>query len=258
MTTYAANAAASAQADAVGRAGPEHQPRRHGSASCRGEQRCQQQCVELRAQRAAQQPAGGFECGRHTGAPPRLLLRSAASTARCRHLFGAPFISNSINTINVTGSWFLFIGMSAIPLLTHFVAGAPFGFTMGDATPLGAGLGFGTTLAGATSGPAAPGRWPAWARRLRSAGCRCRPVGLRPLRGAAAETTLGGHGLDRSRRRGGHWHGRRRHERRHAGNGCRRRQVRNGHRRTALRRQAEGLSEAGIRLMTGRGTVPPA
>jgi PPE-repeat protein len=65
---------------------------------------------------------------------------------------GVPAVADTINTINVTGSWFLFIGMSAIPLLTHFVAGAPFGFTMGDATPLGAGLGFGTTLAGSTSG----------------------------------------------------------------------------------------------------------
>jgi PPE-repeat protein len=66
--------------------------------------------------------------------------------------FGVGAVEDTINTINVTGSWFLFIGISAIPLLAHFVAGAPFGFTMSDATPLGAGLGFGTTLAGATSG----------------------------------------------------------------------------------------------------------
>jgi PPE-repeat protein len=36
--------------------------------------------------------------------------------------------------------------------LTHFTAGAPFGVTIGDVAPLGAGLGFGTTLAGASSG----------------------------------------------------------------------------------------------------------
>jgi PPE-repeat protein len=69
-----------------------------------------------------------------------------------QQLMGVPFVANSINSLNVTGSWFLFIGMSAIPLLSHFVAGAPFGFTMGDTTELGAGLGFGTTLAGSTSG----------------------------------------------------------------------------------------------------------
>ena len=110
--------------------------------------------------------------------------------------FGAPFISNSINTINVTGSWFLFIGMSAIPLLTHFVAGAPFGFTMGDATPLGAGLGFGTTLAGSTSGiggatlagmgtaaevggMSVPAGWGCWCR------CRGAPRPRPPWRGRA-------------------------------------------------------------------------
>ena len=72
--------------------------------------------------------------------------------AAIQGFFGVGAVEDSINTVNVTGSWFLFIGMSAIPLLSHFVAGAPFGFTMSDATPLGAGLGFGTTLAGSTSG----------------------------------------------------------------------------------------------------------
>ncbi len=107
--------------------------------------------------------------------------------------FGAPFISNSINTINVTGSWFLFIGMSAIPLLTHFVAGAPFGFTMGDATPLGAGLGFGTTLAGATSGVG--GATLAGMGTAAEVGGMSVPAGWAAAApGAAAETTLAGTG----------------------------------------------------------------
>ena len=110
-------------------------------------------------------------------------------------LMGAPFISNSINTINVTGSWFLFIGMSAIPLLTHFVAGAPFGFTMGDATPLGAGLGFGTTLAGATSASGA-GTLAGMGTAAEVGGMSV-PTGWAAgagAGGAAAETTLAGTG----------------------------------------------------------------
>jgi PPE-repeat protein len=108
-------------------------------------------------------------------------------------LMGAPFISNSINTINVTGSWFLFIGMSAIPLLTHFVAGAPFGFTMGDTTPLGAGLGFGTTLAGSTSGVG--GATLAGMGTAAEVGGLSVPAGWSAAApGAAAETTLAGTG----------------------------------------------------------------
>jgi PPE-repeat protein len=67
--------------------------------------------------------------------------------------FGVGAVQDTINTVNVTGSWCMFMGLASAPLLSHFMAAAPFGFTVGDATPLGAGLGFGTTLAGAT-GPA--------------------------------------------------------------------------------------------------------
>ena len=118
--------------------------------------------------------------------------------------FGARFISNSINTINVTGSWFLFIGMSAIPLLSHFVAGAPFGFTMGDATPAGCGVGLRDDVGGRDVRVPAGRRWQAWARRPRSAGCRCRPVGLLALAlRRSCRNHAGGNGLDRSRRRDG-------------------------------------------------------
>ncbi len=107
--------------------------------------------------------------------------------------FGVGAVQDTINTINVTGSWFLFIGMSAIPLLSHFVAGAPFGFTMGDATPLGAGLGFGTTLAGSTSGVG--GATLAGMGSAAEVGGMSVPAGWAAgAPGAAAETTLAGTG----------------------------------------------------------------
>ena len=66
--------------------------------------------------------------------------------------WGVPLISNGFNSIDVTLSWCIMMMASALGTLNHFVAGAPFGVTIGDAQPLGAGLGFGTTLAGSTSG----------------------------------------------------------------------------------------------------------
>jgi PPE-repeat protein len=66
-------------------------------------------------------------------------------------LFGVPILSNSIYNVGVTLAWNTAMMTATLPLLGHFIGGAPFGFTIGDATPLGAGLGFGTTLAGATS-----------------------------------------------------------------------------------------------------------
>ncbi len=67
-------------------------------------------------------------------------------------LFGQPIVSNSIYNIGVTLAWNTAMMTATLPLLGHFLAGAPFGVTISDAAPLGAGLGFGTTLAGASSG----------------------------------------------------------------------------------------------------------
>jgi PPE-repeat protein len=67
-------------------------------------------------------------------------------------LFGAPIVSNGIYNIGVTLAWNTAMMTATLPLLGHFLAGAPFGVTISDTTPLGAGLGFGTTLAGASSG----------------------------------------------------------------------------------------------------------
>jgi PPE-repeat protein len=67
-------------------------------------------------------------------------------------LVNTPLFFNGFNSMDVTLSWCIMMMASAMGTLNHFVAGAPFGVTIGDAEPLGAGLGFGTTLAGSTSG----------------------------------------------------------------------------------------------------------
>jgi PPE-repeat protein len=67
-------------------------------------------------------------------------------------LFGAPIVGNGIYNIGVTLAWNTAMLSATLPLLGHFLAGAPFGVTISDTTPLGAGLGFGSTLAGASSG----------------------------------------------------------------------------------------------------------
>src|SRR3984957_6228594 len=65
-------------------------------------------------------------------------------------LFGAPIVGNTIYNIGVTLAWNSQMRTPTLPLLGHFLAGAPFGVTISDTAPLGAGLGFGTTLAGAS------------------------------------------------------------------------------------------------------------
>jgi PPE-repeat protein len=65
-------------------------------------------------------------------------------------LLGVPIVGNAIYNVGVTLAWNQAMMSATLPLLGHFLAGAPFGVTLGDVTPLGAGLGFGSTLAGAT------------------------------------------------------------------------------------------------------------
>jgi len=67
-------------------------------------------------------------------------------------LFAVPIVSNTIYNIGVTLAWNSAMMTATLPLLGHFLAGSPFGVTISDTAPLGAGLGFGTTLAGASSG----------------------------------------------------------------------------------------------------------
>ncbi|HZU49544.1 MAG TPA: PPE domain-containing protein, partial [Mycobacterium sp.] len=65
-------------------------------------------------------------------------------------LLNTGIVFNSINSADVTASWFTMMTISAMATLGHFVANAPAGVTVGDVTPLGAGLG-GGILAGATA-----------------------------------------------------------------------------------------------------------
>jgi len=67
-------------------------------------------------------------------------------------LFGVTGVSNVIYNVGVTLAWNSAMMTATLPLLGHFLAGSPFGVTISDAAPLGAGLGFGTSLAGASSG----------------------------------------------------------------------------------------------------------
>jgi len=66
-------------------------------------------------------------------------------------LFGVPIVGNAIYNVGVTLAWNSSMMSATLPMLGHMLAMAPYGFTIGDTAPLGAGLGFGTTLAGATS-----------------------------------------------------------------------------------------------------------
>jgi PPE-repeat protein len=198
LTTYAANAAAAAQVT------PLIEPTQSTSPGGTGAQAA---AVSSAANsNASNSGLNGLLQGLQSTAssaatPAASSAASAAATplgslyGAMQSFFGAPFISNSINTVNVTGSWFLFIGMSAIPLLSHFVAGAPFGFTMSDATPLGAGLGFGTTLAGATSGVGGAGTLAGMGTAAEVGGMSVPAAWSAAAPGAAAtEATLAGSG----------------------------------------------------------------
>ena len=66
-------------------------------------------------------------------------------------LFGVPIVGNTIYNVGVTLAWNTAMMTATLPLLAHFMAGSTFGFSIGDTAPLGAGLGFGSTLAGATA-----------------------------------------------------------------------------------------------------------
>jgi len=83
-------------------------------------------------------------------APAQGLLAPGSLLSAINGLLGVPIISNGIYNVGVTLAWNTAMMTATLPLLGHFLAGAPFGVTLGDVTPLGAGLGFGSTLAGAT------------------------------------------------------------------------------------------------------------
>jgi PPE-repeat protein len=74
---------------------------------------------------------------------------------------GQGVVADSVNTVDVTASWCAMMTISAGATLGHFVANASGGITIGDVTPLGAGLGTGMVLAGATAPAGAVGAGPA-------------------------------------------------------------------------------------------------
>jgi PPE-repeat protein len=67
-------------------------------------------------------------------------------------LFGQPIVVNSAVNIGVTLAWNTQMMAGTLPMLGHMLSMAPYGVTISDTAPLGAGLGFGATLAGASSG----------------------------------------------------------------------------------------------------------
>jgi PPE-repeat protein len=191
MSTYAANAAMAAQVTPLTE--PTQNTNPGGSAA-------QSAAVSNAASGAGTNASlhgllGGLQQTASSAAVPAAAAADAPTTlmGALQQFFGIGAVVDTVNTVNVTGSWFLFIGMSAIPLLSHFVAGAPFGFTMGDATPLGAGLGFGTTLASAESGVG--GAAMAGMGSAANVGGMSVPAGWSAAAPAgAAETTLAGTG----------------------------------------------------------------
>ena len=111
-------------------------------------------------------------------------------------------MGNGIYNIGVTLAWNTAMMTATLPLLGHFLAGSPFGVTISDTAPLGAGLGFGTTLAGASSGVGGiGGATLAGMGSASSVGGMSVPAGLvcgRPG-GRRRRNHVGGLGLDRGR-----------------------------------------------------------
>ena len=152
MSTYAANAAAAAQVTPLTEPTQNTNPAGSGAQAAavsnavnsnaansglNGLLSNLQNSASSAATPAAAGPAAGQLSGIYSG---------------LQDFFGIGAVGDTVNTVDVTLSWCIMMMASALGTLNHFVAGAPFGVTIGDVTPLGAGLGFGTTLAGASSG----------------------------------------------------------------------------------------------------------
>jgi PPE-repeat protein len=111
-------------------------------------------------------------------------------------LFGTPIMVNSATNIGVTLAWNTQMMAATLPMLGHMLSMAPFGVTISDTAPLGAGLGFGTTLAGASSGVGGlGGATLAGMGSASSVGGMSVPAGWSAAApGAATEATLTGSG----------------------------------------------------------------
>jgi PPE-repeat protein len=110
------------------------------------------------AQAAASTPAQGLGnvlSGLQSGLSNFNSLTTLGGTVPSLGQFASlPIVQNSIAQVGVTAAWFQGNMPSVFPSLGHLVATSPAGLTpfVSDVTPLGAGLGFGTTLAGSTTG----------------------------------------------------------------------------------------------------------
>src|ERR1700730_17142840 len=110
-------------------------------------------------------------------------------------LMGAPIMSNGIYNIGVTLAWNTSMMSATLPMLGHMLSMASYGVTISATPPLGAGLGFGTTLAGASSGGFGGGATLAGMGSASSVGGMSVPAGWSAATpGAGTEATLTGSG----------------------------------------------------------------
>jgi PPE-repeat protein len=122
------------------------------------------------------------------------LLAPGSLLSAINGLLGVPIISNGIYNVGVTLAWNTAMMTATLPLLGHFLAGAPFGVTLGDVTPLGAGLGFGSTLAGATGSMGGGGAMLAGMGSASSVGGMSVPAAWSAAAPAETGATLAGSG----------------------------------------------------------------
>jgi PPE-repeat protein len=103
-------------------------------------------------------------------------------------IVGTPIFENGIYNVGVTVAWWTGNMTSVFPTLGHLVATSPSGLTpfVSDVTPLGAGLGIGTSLVGSTNGAGFGGAATAALGEASSVGGLSVPAGW----SAAAPATL--------------------------------------------------------------------
>ncbi len=108
------------------------------------------------AQAAASTPAQGLGTilSGLTSSPFGGLATLGGNVPSLGEWLSLPVVENSIAQVGVTAAWFQGNLITVLPSLGHLIATTPSGLTpfVSDVTPLGAGLGMGTTLVGSTNG----------------------------------------------------------------------------------------------------------
>ncbi len=173
------------------------------------------------ASAAQNQAVSGLQNAASAAAQPAAVDTPMSVLSALNGLIGQPIVENVVYNIGVTLAWNIAMMTATLPLLGHFIAGAPFGFLISDTTPLGAGLGFGTTLAGAEA--PVGGAMAAGMGGASSVGGLSVPAGWSAAAPAAtvSDATLAGSGWTAAVDRGCYRRGRRAGH--HARNGLRRR-----------------------------------